>query len=119
LREHDLATIWRDDTSAIAFNRERTVDDLWGFCRTCSFAEVCKGGCTFTAHSLFGRPGNNPYCHFRARSLARQQLRERLVREGPAPGTPFDNGTFTIVIEPLDAPDPLPPTRARLLKVVR
>ena len=119
LREHDLATIWNDDTSAIAFNRERTVDDLWGFCRTCSFAEVCKGGCTFTAHSLFGRPGNNPYCHFRARTLARQQLRERLVRTESAPGTPFDNGAFAIVVEPLDAPDPLPATRARLLKVVR
>ena len=46
------------------------MEDLWGFCRTCPFAEVCLGGCSFTAHALFGRPGNNPYCSFRARTLA-------------------------------------------------
>jgi radical SAM protein with 4Fe4S-binding SPASM domain len=121
LRRQSLAAIWNDDSSAVAFNRERTVDDLWGWCRTCTFADVCKGGCTFTAHSLFGRPGNNPYCHFRARTLARQGQRERLVRTEAPPGTPFDSGVFTLIVEPLDAPDVVPPpaTRARLLKVVR
>ena len=43
------------------------------------FADVCLGGCTFTAHALFGRPGNNPYCHFRAKTLAADGVRERLV----------------------------------------
>lgn len=105
LRERSLREIW-ERSPELAFARRRTVDDLWGFCRTCPFAATCMGGCSFTAHALFGRPGNNPYCHYRARTLAKQGLRERLVPATPPPGTPFDCGTFELVVEPLDAPDP-------------
>jgi len=103
LRAQPLREIW-DTAPELAFTRRRTVEDLWGFCRTCPFAATCMGGCSFTAHAVFGRPGNNPYCHFRARSFAKQGLRERLVPATPAPGTPFDCGTFDLVVEPLDAP---------------
>ena len=105
LRETSLATIWKD-TPELGFNRARTVDDLWGFCRTCDFAAECLGGCTFTAHSILGRPGNNPYCHYRARVHAKRGQRERLVPGAAADGLPFDNGVFDIVVEPLDAADP-------------
>lgn len=104
LKDMSLADAWK--TEALGFNRERGVDDLWGFCRTCSFAEVCKGGCTFTAHALFGRPGNNPYCHYRARHLHAEGKRERLIPAAAAEGRPFDNGLFDVVVEPFDAPDP-------------
>ncbi len=104
-RDRSVASIWRD-TPELAFARTRTVDDLWGYCRSCAFASVCLGGCSFTAHSLFGRPGNNPLCHFRAREHAKQGKRERLVPRDPAPGLPFDCGTFDVVVEDLDAPDP-------------
>jgi len=70
LRTSTLADIW-NEAPELAFTRRRTVDDLWGFCRTCTFAATCMGGCSFTAHAIFGRPGNNPYCHYRARTLAR------------------------------------------------
>jgi radical SAM protein with 4Fe4S-binding SPASM domain len=105
VRDRSLRKIW-DHAPELAFTRRRTVDDLWGFCRTCPFAADCMGGCSFTAHSIFGRPGNNPYCHFRARSFAKRGLRERLVPATAATGTPFDHGTFELVVEPLDAPDP-------------
>lgn len=105
LRERRLAEIWRD-APELQFARARTVAELWGFCRTCDFAATCLGGCSFTAQSILGRRGNNPYCHYRARTLAKQGLRERLVPAAPASGTPFDNGTFELVVEPLDAPDP-------------
>jgi radical SAM protein with 4Fe4S-binding SPASM domain len=94
--------------------------ELWGFCATCAFADPCQGGCTFTAHAVFGRPGNNPYCHYRARTLAKQHLRERLVPAERPPGTPFDSGTFDLVLEPLDAPDPnagLPPERLIQIRI--
>ena len=105
LQDRPLADIWRD-APELTWNRGRTVDALWGFCRTCDFADECLGGCTFTAHAILGRPGNNPYCHHRARTLARRGLRERLVPATAASGRPFDSGTFDIVIEPLDAADP-------------
>jgi radical SAM protein with 4Fe4S-binding SPASM domain len=115
LREQKLQEIW-DTAPQLSFTRRRTVDDLWGFCRTCPFAETCMGGCSFTAHALFGRPGNNPYCHFRARTLAAQGVRERLVLKTAAPGQPFDHGLFEISLEPIDAADPKPPTPRQLVR---
>lgn len=108
LLHRSLRELW-DGSEQIAFARARSVDDLWGFCRTCPFASVCLGGCNFTAHALFGRPGNNPYCHYRARTLAAEGKRERLVPGAPAEGRPFDHGLFDVVVEPLDAAEPAPP----------
>lgn len=79
---------------------------LWGFCLACEYAELCRGGCSWTAHVFFGRRGNNPYCHHRALVHARQGTRERLVLQQPAPGEPFDHGIFTLITEPADAPWP-------------
>jgi radical SAM protein with 4Fe4S-binding SPASM domain len=117
LREKSLAEIW-NESPEIAFTRTRTVDDLWGFCRTCAFAEVCMGGCSFTAHALFGRPGNNPYCHFRARTLAAQNKRERLVPTAPAEGKPFDHGRFELVEEPFSTAEPEVP-KETLVQITR
>lgn len=114
LREKSLARIWRE-TPELAVNRGRTREDLWGYCKTCVYAEPCLGGCTFTAHALFGRGGNNPYCHFRAGDFAKRGLRERLVAREAAAGTPFDNGLFEIIVEPLDAMEPRAPNDAEAL----
>lgn len=103
LRQQSLTEIW-NHSEKLAFRREPIA--LWGFCASCPFGEVCQGGCNFTAHALFGKPGNNPYCHFRARSLQKQGLRERLVTETAAPGTPFDHRHFTLLTEAFDSPDP-------------
>ncbi len=105
LRDRRLADIWADPES-LAFTRRRTVEDLWGFCRTCPFAAHCLGGCSFTAHAVMGRPGNNPLCHHRARTLAARGLRERLAPRRPAPQAPFDCAEYELVEEPIDAPDP-------------
>ena len=42
----------------------------------------------------------------RARTLAKSGQRERLIPADPAPGRPFDNGRFDIVVESLGADDP-------------
>jgi len=104
-RERSVTQIWKE-APELAFARSRTREDLWGYCKTCAFGDTCLGGCSFTAHAVLGRPGNNPYCHYRARDLHKQGLRERLVSVEAAPGRPFDNGRFEIQLEPADAPDP-------------
>ncbi len=76
---------------------------LWGFCKTCEFAELCRGGCTWTSHVFFNRRGNNPYCHHRALFQAEKGIRERVVPKSEAPGLPFDNGEFEFVQEPINA----------------
>jgi len=95
----------------------RPEHELWGFCAECPFADPCRGGCTFTARALLGRPGNNPYCHFRARTLRERGLRERLIHAERAPGTPFDNGRFELVVEPFDSPEPPPKRPIELVKL--
>jgi radical SAM protein with 4Fe4S-binding SPASM domain len=79
---------------------------LWGFCQSCEYAELCRGGCTWTAHVFFGQRGNNPYCHHRALVRQKNGMRERLVLETRAPGEPFDHGRFGLVEEAADAPWP-------------
>ncbi len=100
IRDARLEDIWHG-AEEIHFGRLRSVDDLWGFCRTCYYADVCRGGCTWTADSLFGRPGNNPYCHHRVLELERRGLRERIVKTRDAPRASFAIGEFALVVEPL------------------
>lgn len=98
IRDNSLRDIW-ERSAPLRYTRDRTVDDLWGFCRTCYYAEECMAGCTWTSHVFFGRPGNNPYCHHRALEMQRAGKRERLVQARPALGTPFDFSHFEIVVE--------------------
>jgi radical SAM protein with 4Fe4S-binding SPASM domain len=86
-----------------------TPQRLSGFCATCSFADLCLGGDPWMAHLLTGAIGNNPFCDYRARSLAAQGRRERVVIVSPAPGDPYDMADCTTVVEQCRAP--LPPAR--------
>jgi radical SAM protein with 4Fe4S-binding SPASM domain len=88
------------ETAPLRHTRDRGLDELWGFCAGCMYAETCRGGCTWTAHSFFGRPGNNPYCQHRAEEHRERGLRERLVPIAAAPGVPFDHGLFRVELEP-------------------
>jgi radical SAM protein with 4Fe4S-binding SPASM domain len=98
IRQHTLRDIY-ERAPALRFNRDRTVGDLWGFCRSCYYADDCRAGCTWMSSSLFGRPGNNPYCHHRALEHAKMNRRERLVLAEPAPGRSFDHGRWRLIVE--------------------
>jgi len=74
--------------------RLRSTDDLWGYCKGCYYADVCKGGCTWTSHCTMGKAGNNPYCIHRALEYEAQGVHEHLTRVAPPPGVPFDHGVF-------------------------
>ncbi len=105
IRDRSLEEIWVK-APELNFTRDRTVKDVWGRCGSCYYADVCRGGCSWTTTVLFGKPGNNPYCHYRALQLAKEGKRERVVRVQAAPGLPFDQGKFELVVEDLDAPLP-------------
>jgi radical SAM protein with 4Fe4S-binding SPASM domain len=102
VRDLTVEQIW-NTAPEIHFGRLRETDSLWGFCRTCYYADVCRAGCTWTSHSLLGRPGNNPYCHHRVETLARQGLRERIRKVEDAPGASFAIGRFEVVTEEIPA----------------
>lgn len=100
LKDLSLEEIW-NTREEIHFGRLRSIDDLWGFCRTCYYADLCRGGCTWTAHSLLGKPGNNPYCHYRALKLKEQGLRERIAKVREADRNSFAIGQFELILEPI------------------
>jgi radical SAM protein with 4Fe4S-binding SPASM domain len=117
IRDVPLEQIWRSSNGSL-----RPGDDLWGFCGDCYYADVCRAGCTWTSHSLLGRPGNNPYCHHRALTLAEQGVRERVVKVQEAGPDSFAIGRFELIEEGLDggpAPDrgPLAPPTAGPLAI--
>jgi Y-X(10)_GDL-associated radical SAM protein len=118
IRDLTLEDIWRE-APEVSFTRTRTIHDLWGFCRDCYYADVCRAGCTWTGHVLFGRAGNNPFCHHRALELSRKGLRERIVRVEEAPGLPFDHGRFDLVLEATDGRplSSLPADAAKLVQI--
>lgn len=83
---------------------------LWGFCKGCDYAKLCRGGCSWTSHVFFDRRGNNPYCHHRALEHAKVGLRERFSQVTVAEGKPFDNGVFELHTEPLSVEWPIEDT---------
>ena len=119
VRELSLEQIWAH-SDVIAFTRDRTQDELWGFCKGCYYAEVCRAGCSFTAHTTLGRRGNMPFCYYRASQLRRQGQRELLVHKQRPAGDPYDFGRFELALEPWDAATApqTPPTRRARLPIV-
>ncbi len=107
LGQDKLADIVRN-TPELTYLKGRTTEDLWGFCKTCYYADVCKAGCTWTSYVFFNRDGNNPYCIHRAMEHDAAGQRERLLLAEAAPGEPFDNGRFDLHVEPRVAPSPSP-----------
>ena len=99
VKDKGLAEIWAD-SERIRFSRDRTTDELWGHCKTCYYAEVCRGGCSWTAHTTLGKRGNNPFCYHRVTELQNKGIRERLVHRERAPNKMYDFGRFDLVEEP-------------------
>jgi radical SAM protein with 4Fe4S-binding SPASM domain len=100
IREQGLARIFDE---AKVLRRNEDAKDVWGFCATCYYAAVCRGGCSATAIALTGRPGNNPYCHHRALELAGQGRRERLGLGSPRHDGARGYVEFEIVTEEVGA----------------
>jgi sulfatase maturation enzyme AslB (radical SAM superfamily) len=98
IRDVQLEDLW-NNSEEIRFVRDRDVSELWGFCKTCYYADICRAGCSFTTHCFFGKRGNNPFCYYRADQLRQQGKRERVVQVEQAQGLPYDFGRFDILEE--------------------
>lgn len=99
VRNLSLETIWAE-SKEIRFSRDRNTDELWGHCKTCYYADVCRAGCSWTVHTTLGKRGNNPFCYHRVVQLRKKGIRERLVHRETAPNMPYDHGRFDLVEEP-------------------
>ncbi len=117
VRDLSLAEIWAD-TPEVGFTRERGTSELWGFCKDCYYADICRAGCSFTAHSTLGRRGNNPHCWHRANEFKKQGLREILRHKHKAPGDPYDFGCFELDVQPWSDEDFTPALSTKKLPVL-
>ncbi len=72
VRERSLTEIWKNK-EGFAYNRQFTTELLGGFCRTCDYAEICRGGCTWTTFAEHGTVRDNPYCYWRQLQQAEEQ----------------------------------------------
>ena len=75
VRDTPLREIW-NRKGAFAYNREFSLEQLGGFCRTCDYAEVCRGGCTWTSFSQNRLLKDNAHCYWRQ---AQTQVRLPIV----------------------------------------
>lgn len=98
IKDMSLEDIWKYQ-EVMFFTRYRNKDELWGGCKGCYYESTCMAGCTWTSHVLFGKRGNNPYCHHRALELKKKGLKEKIRKIEEAPGNSFDMGLFEIVVE--------------------
>jgi len=101
VRSSTIRQIW-DAAPQLRISRDFEVGALWGFCRSCYYADLCWGGCVCTAASLLGRPGNNPYCHHRAIEWLAQGRRERITPVRPEVGLVGSPARFEVSVK--DAP---------------
>jgi radical SAM protein with 4Fe4S-binding SPASM domain len=109
IRQQTLSEIL--DSRELTFNSHAGTSEsgkeLWGFCGTCPYGRVCRAGCTQMTSVVFGKRGNNPYCHYRAGELAKQGRRERIVPKLiQVVKKPFDHGEFVLIEEAADKPWP-------------
>lgn len=73
--DRPLAEIW-NSLNAFSYNRAFKLDDLGGFCRTCDYAEICRGGCFWTSYAHTRGQRDNPYCYYRQLKLKQQRQAE-------------------------------------------
>ncbi|MDD5308092.1 MAG: radical SAM protein [Deltaproteobacteria bacterium] len=71
VRRESLGDIWRR-SGAFAYNRQWSVENLGGFCRTCEHALACRGGC-LSVRVASGGGTENPLCAHR--QLASEPLK--------------------------------------------
>ena len=85
LRERPLERIW-NDSPELAFTRGRTVEDLWGFCRTCPFAEVCMGGLQLHGALAVRAAGQQPLLPLPGEDAGRARAARAAVAQGARAG---------------------------------
>lgn len=95
VRDRSIADIL-SQAAPVTHLRRRTREDLWGFCGTCTWADQCLGGCSWTSHVYMGKTGNNPFCIHRVQTLEQRGVHEHLTRVAAPPGLPFDHGHFSL-----------------------
>ncbi|MBI5529518.1 MAG: radical SAM protein [Deltaproteobacteria bacterium] len=88
VRERALSDIW-NDPAAFSYNRLFRAADLTGFCKTCRYAKLCRGGAKCVAAAMGPSVFEDPYCYYRVSELVRQRPLRRVARHMAAAASAF------------------------------
>lgn len=91
-----ISQAWKSD-GVFDWNRKKDSRNYEGYCAECYYRHTCKAGCTWMSDSLFGRPGNNPYCIYRVEQLLKRNIVEFVEKVDEASSVPFGTGVYRIV----------------------
>ncbi len=78
-QDEGLERIW-NRPGAFAFTRRFKKTDLAGPCRTCPEGSTCRGGCSASSISVYGKAGHAPYC---LRAIENQAGKRRVAAKRP------------------------------------
>ncbi len=82
VRDTSLVELWRRP-GAFSLNRDFDESRLGGFCASCRYRDICRGGCSWTSCSMTGSYYDNPYCFYR--QAVEQGRLELLGEDSPTP----------------------------------
>jgi len=63
IRDSSFTEIW-DNPDGFPYNRKFTNRTAEGFCATCKYLPLCRGGCATTSFAATGTRANNPFCMY-------------------------------------------------------
>ena len=99
LRESSLRSIW-ERPGAFFYNRRSEGPKLEGFCATCRFSDICRGGCSCAAFGFSGSRFDNPMCFYRvAVENERWDLIPDPERDQEPLELPADDPDATVVLD--------------------
>jgi len=81
IRKKSIIDIWYDP-EAFAYNRKFNKKQLGDYCKGCTYAETCRGGCMGMSTAFTFSPHNDPYCFhtietkFRDKRAPRRSLKQ-------------------------------------------
>ena len=78
VRDTAVAELW-NTSEALHFGRLRDISALWGHCALATTPMYVGGGAPGLP-ILIRKPGNNPYCHYRALKLEKRGILKRSAR---------------------------------------
>jgi radical SAM protein with 4Fe4S-binding SPASM domain len=64
VRERPLAELW-NKPGGYVYNRNFSMSDLRGACKSCEYRGLCRAGCVSQAYCTVGHRGENPMCLYR------------------------------------------------------
>lgn len=94
-RNTSIKQAWHSKKSFM-WNRQPNERTYSGYCAECYYKDSCKAGCTWMSDSLFGEPGNNPYCIHRVIELKKKGIKEVVEKTKEATNIPFGTGKYKI-----------------------